>query len=82
WMNEQMGWRGMVKQLKQEAPQWATLLPQLPRKLDEALQVNEARDMMVSAYHHLLMTEKRRNGLLWLIAILLAVLCVILAVKL
>ena len=82
WMNEQMGWRGMVKQLKQEAPQWATLLPQLPRKLDEALQVNEARDMMVSAYQHLLMTEKRRNGLLWLIAILLAVLCVILAVKL
>lgn len=82
WMNEQMGWRGMVKQLKQEAPQWATLLPQLPRKLDEALQVNKARDMMVSAYQHLLMTEKRRNGLLWLIAILLAVLCVILAVKL
>ncbi|MBS4096480.1 MAG: ubiquinone biosynthesis regulatory protein kinase UbiB [Sulfuricella sp.] len=33
WMGEQLGWRGLVKTLKSEAPHWATVLPQLPRLL-------------------------------------------------
>ncbi len=33
WMGEQLGWRGLVKSLKNEAPHWATLVPQLPRLL-------------------------------------------------
>jgi ubiquinone biosynthesis protein len=31
WMNEQVGWRALVKNLQGEAPKWAGLLPQLPR---------------------------------------------------
>jgi ubiquinone biosynthesis protein len=31
WMSEQLGWRGLVKNLKNEAPEWASLLPQIPR---------------------------------------------------
>ncbi|MHB1238536.1 MAG: ubiquinone biosynthesis regulatory protein kinase UbiB, partial [Gallionella sp.] len=31
WMNEQVGWRGFVKSLRAEAPNYARLLPQLPR---------------------------------------------------
>ncbi len=31
WMREQIGWRGLVKNIKEEAPLWATILPQLPR---------------------------------------------------
>ncbi|MDQ3259857.1 MAG: ubiquinone biosynthesis regulatory protein kinase UbiB [Pseudomonadota bacterium] len=31
WMREQIGWRGLVKNIRQEAPLWATILPQLPR---------------------------------------------------
>ncbi|MDR2000559.1 MAG: ubiquinone biosynthesis regulatory protein kinase UbiB [Zoogloeaceae bacterium] len=38
WTQEQIGWRGLVSHLKREAPQWATLLPQLPRLLHEYLE--------------------------------------------
>jgi ubiquinone biosynthesis protein len=37
WMKEQLGWRGLLGQVKREAPQWATLLPQLPRLAHQAL---------------------------------------------
>ncbi len=37
WMVEQIGWRGLVKRLRQEVPQWATLLPQLPRLVHQGL---------------------------------------------
>ncbi len=37
WMSEQLGWRGLVKSIRAEAPQWGTLLPQLPRLAHRAL---------------------------------------------
>ena len=37
WMNEQVGWRGLVRTLRQEAPFWAATLPQLPRLVHRAL---------------------------------------------
>ncbi len=37
WMNEQVGWRGLIKNLQNEAPQWATLLPQMPRLAHQVL---------------------------------------------
>jgi ubiquinone biosynthesis protein len=37
WMHEQVGWRGLVNHVKREGPQWATLLPQLPRLAHQAL---------------------------------------------
>lgn len=81
WMNEQLGWRGLLKQLKHEAPQWATMLPQLPRKINEALDLSESREMLLVGYRHLLMTEKRRNGLLGVIVVLLSVLLVVVLYK-
>ena len=40
WMNEQVGWRGLIKNLQAEAPQWAALLPQMPRLAYQALNSN------------------------------------------
>ncbi|MFI4980193.1 MAG: ubiquinone biosynthesis regulatory protein kinase UbiB [Nevskiales bacterium] len=37
WMSEQLGWRGMLGNLKREAPQWAAILPALPRLVHQAL---------------------------------------------
>jgi len=37
WMAEQVGWRGFVERIKQEAPYWSAVLPQLPRLLHQAL---------------------------------------------
>jgi ubiquinone biosynthesis protein len=31
WMSEQIGWRGLLRTFKQEAPYLARTLPQLPR---------------------------------------------------
>jgi ubiquinone biosynthesis protein len=37
WMNEQVGWRGLLGRLEREAPRYAQLLPALPRLLHEVL---------------------------------------------
>ncbi len=37
WMNEQIGWRGLVERLKNESPRYAQMLPELPRLLHDAL---------------------------------------------
>lgn len=43
WMNEQVGWRGLLEGLKKEGPRYVQLLPELPRLLHQALQ-RPARD--------------------------------------
>jgi ubiquinone biosynthesis protein len=44
WMNEQVGWRGLWERLKAEAPQFAQIVPELPRLLHQRLQRNESAD--------------------------------------
>src|SRR5574337_1293754 len=38
WMNQQVGWQGLVERLQREAPRYAQLLPEIPRLLHQALQ--------------------------------------------
>ncbi|WP_410500120.1 ubiquinone biosynthesis regulatory protein kinase UbiB [Chitinibacter sp. S2-10] len=73
WMNEQIGWRGLINTLKHEAPQWATLLPALPRRLNEVLSQNHS-ELLLAGYRGLMWEQKKRNYLLALIAVLLALL--------
>lgn len=73
WMNEQIGWRGLIATLKHEAPQWATLLPTLPRKLNEVLNQNHT-ELLLAGYKGLMWEQKKRNYLLGVIAGLLAAL--------
>ena len=40
WMSEQVGWRGLMKSLRAEAPNYAAMLPQLPRLLHDYLQAS------------------------------------------
>jgi ubiquinone biosynthesis protein len=37
WMSEQVGWRGLLKTVRLEAPNWAHTLPQLPRLVHHVL---------------------------------------------
>ena len=37
WMNEQIGWRGLVERFKAESPHFSKLLPQFPRLAHQAL---------------------------------------------
>ena len=70
WMNEQIGWRGLIHTLKHEAPQWATLLPTLPRKLNEMLNQNNT-ELLLAGYQGLMWEQKKRNYILVVIALLL-----------
>jgi ubiquinone biosynthesis protein len=73
WMNEQVGWRALVKNLQTEAPKWAALLPQLPRLAHHAL--NENRLAQLEAGLTLMLRQQHaRNRWLGTIAGLLAVL--------
>lgn len=37
WVDEQIGWRGFLKELKQGIPEWTHILPAMPRKIHEWL---------------------------------------------
>ncbi len=42
WMNQQVGWLGLIENLKKEAPRYVQLLPELPRLIHRALQPRPA----------------------------------------
>ncbi|ANQ83466.1 putative ubiquinone biosynthesis protein UbiB [Azoarcus olearius] len=75
WMNEQMGWRALVRGIKEEAPAWAGTLPQLPRLVHH--------NLVESSHHHvvqqaalasLAVTQRRQGRLLALLVIAAAAL--------
>jgi ubiquinone biosynthesis protein len=66
WMSEQVGWRGLLKSLREEAPHYATLLPQLPRLLHQRLHDNPNAQIEFTL-QQLLQQQKRRNMLLTII---------------
>jgi ubiquinone biosynthesis protein len=37
WISQQLGWRALVDGIKAEAPNWAQILPTLPRLIAESL---------------------------------------------
>ena len=69
WMKEQIGWRGFVDKLKAEAPQYAHLLPQLPRLLHQALSAQAEPRRDDTALLQRLLAEQRRTNLLLGLAI-------------
>ncbi len=69
WMNEQIGWRAMLKQLRNEAPRYAQLLPELPRLLHDALQ-RQARPPVDPAVVLLIREQRRANRLLLALLVL------------
>ena len=71
WMSEQVGWRGFLNHLRKEGPQWASLLPQLPRLLHQNLRREEARESAAGEIARL-REEARASRRLARLALLLA----------
>ena len=65
WMREQIGLKGLLRTLRDEAPRWATMLPQLPRLLHRAL-ADDRVGRIEHALEELLVLERRRNRLMGL----------------
>ena len=58
WMNDQVGWSGLMARLKNEAPRYVQILPELPRLLHQALQPRPAIEpRLIEA----LLGERRRR---------------------
>ena len=64
WMSEQIGWRGLWQHLKNEAPRFNQLLPQLPRLAHQALQSRVEQDQKQAEVLQRLLAEQRRTNLL------------------
>ncbi|MFK3739744.1 ubiquinone biosynthesis regulatory protein kinase UbiB [Massilia sp. TN1-12] len=65
WMAEQVGWRGLVERLRNEAPHYAKVIPQLPRLVHQVLEHKahpfaDQSELMAS----LLIEQRRTNRLL------------------
>ncbi len=72
-MSEQIGWRGLVRALRREAPYWTSTLPQLPRLVHRALAEDRLGELRISI-ERLAAESARRNDLLTalLVAVLVA----------
>ncbi len=78
WMDERIGWRGLLQAIRREAPTWAQTLPALPR-LAHRLLAEDRSGALRDALERLTRENARRNDLL---AALLAILLASLAVQL
>src|SRR5437660_8017135 len=81
WMDEQLGWRGLLRALRREAPYWAATLPQLPRLVHRALD-EDRLGALHGAVERLASENARRNDLIcgFLLVAALALVVLVLAV--
>ncbi|HET7764414.1 MAG TPA: ubiquinone biosynthesis regulatory protein kinase UbiB [Burkholderiales bacterium] len=63
WMREQVGFKGLLRTVRNEAPRWATMLPQLPRLLHRAL-ADDRAGRIERLLEELVGLERRRNRML------------------
>jgi ubiquinone biosynthesis protein len=63
WMREQVGWRGLVRALRHEAPYWANTLPQIPRLVHRALAEDRLGELR-AALERVAAANRRRNDIL------------------
>ncbi|WP_373741915.1 ubiquinone biosynthesis regulatory protein kinase UbiB [Neisseria sp.] len=75
WMNEQVGPKAFFESLKHEAPDWAQILPALPRKLNALVDETRQQEMR-DAYIHLVKIQQRQS--LWLAVIAMALVLLLL----
>ena len=63
WMSEQIGWRGLLRTLRREAPYWAQTLPALPRLLHRLLADDRVTSLQ-AALARMAWENRLRNWLL------------------
>ncbi len=77
WMNEQIGWRALVRHVKEEAPSWAMAIPQLPRLVHHALDTRDQQIEMQKEMARLARAHRRQhrrfNALLVILLIVIGV---------
>ena len=80
FMSEQMGWRGFLRQMRDEAPLWARTLPQIPRLVHRVLTDDAPRRVEV-AIRDLERAQVRQTRAMWVIVAVLVVLTAVLILR-
>jgi ubiquinone biosynthesis protein len=67
WVDQQIGVRGFLERIKDEAPHWAKLVPTIPRLLAQWLDKsqNEDKDATQELMLRLLLEQKQTRKLIW-----------------
>ncbi|MFM8501543.1 MAG: ubiquinone biosynthesis regulatory protein kinase UbiB, partial [Fluviibacter sp.] len=66
WMSEQVGIRGFIDGMKREGPNWAKILPQLPRLMHDYLAPDDERIKAdEKALRELRRTVRHQKHMLW-----------------
>jgi len=63
WMSEQVGWRGLLRTVRREAPFWAQTLPAIPRLLHRLLEEDRMGGLQ-AALERIEAQNRHRNALL------------------
>jgi ubiquinone biosynthesis protein len=66
WVSEQIGLRGLARQLREEVPHWGTLLPQLPRLAHTYLSKSSGPDLTAELHALRAQLEKTRRWIKFL----------------
>ncbi|PZR42128.1 MAG: ubiquinone biosynthesis regulatory protein kinase UbiB, partial [Stutzerimonas stutzeri] len=77
WMSERVGWRGLIRHLRKEAPCWTTMLPQIPRLVHRSLSDDRGRRLQEQV-EVMLREQRRQTRWLGAIAALLSAILVLL----
>jgi ubiquinone biosynthesis protein len=68
WMSEQVGWRGLLRRIRTEAPNWSTLLPEIPRLVHRHLNATGG-ERLQQQLQQLIDEQRQQNTLLAIIAV-------------
>jgi ubiquinone biosynthesis protein len=80
FMREQLGWRGMLRELRDEAPLWARTLPQIPRLVHRVLS-DDAPRRVETAIRDLERAQVRQTRAMWVIVAILVVLTAVIILR-
>ena len=80
FMREQLGWRGMLRELRDEAPLWARTLPQIPRLVHRVLSDDAPRRVEI-AIRDLERAQVRQTHAMWVIVAVLVVLTAVIVLR-
>ncbi len=73
WMSEQVGWRGLLRRIRAEAPNWSTLLPEIPRLVHRYLN-DTGGERLHQQMQQLIDENRQQTTLLAIIAVALTAL--------
>jgi ubiquinone biosynthesis protein len=80
WMSEQIGWRGLLRRVRTEAPEWAVTLPELPRLVHRSLSQPQAP--WQPQLEALAARQKSQTLLMWVVLAFLVLIAALLALRL